>query len=168
MAKVIDAVKYQILAELREGKKSKELSEKYGVPYITIQTWKQKLNKGGADEKIQQLVQIDESALQVVVEKVKESAPPKVAKEIEKVVDGVVGLQKLEPEFHTLVTKLLTKAESFADAEDLAVKDWVAISNSIGLLYANIFNKSGVNVNVLNQTTVHGEKMSMFKGSMRD
>jgi len=154
-------------ALLVSGLTSKEVSDKLGIAYITVQTWKQKLGEEQTEATISDLVKVDKEALLQVKTIVEQNAPPKVAETIGKVVDGVIGLQELEPKFMTVVTKLLTKAEEMATKEDLSIKDWVAISNAIGLLYSNIYNKSGTNVNVLNQTNLHSEKMSMFKANQR-
>ena len=154
-------------AKLSSGMTSREVSEEMGIAYITVHSWKNKLEDQDAEATVCDLVKVDKDALRTVKQMVEENAPPKVAKEIGKVVDGIVGLQSLEPKFLTVVTKLLEAAEEMAGKDDLSIKDWVAISNGIGQLYSNIYNKSGTNINVLNQNQVNGERMSMFKGSMR-
>ena len=63
---------------------------------------------------------------------------------------------------------LLEAAEKMSKSEGLSMKDWTALSNGIGNLYANIFNKAGNTVNILNQQNMNETKLSMFKGAMRD
>lgn len=154
-------------AKLAMGKSPQEVSDEMGLPYITINGWANKLKAVSAEDTIAELVQADEKTLLQVKTIVEEKAPPKVAAEIVKVVDGVLGLQSLEPKFVTVVTKLLTKAEKMADDKDLSVGDWVSISKAIGLLYSNIYNKGGTNINVLNQAQASNEKLTMFKGANR-
>jgi len=158
----------KIEAELAMGRTPKDLESKYGIPYVTIQGWKKKLQKateGTTD--LSAVVEVDLETLHTVAEAVKELAPPEVIKKVDKLVEGVTSLQTLEPKFHAVVLALLNRAEKLAKDEDLSVKDWSMLSAGMGSLYANLFNKSGVNVNVLNQTSVNNEKLSMFKGSMR-
>lgn len=159
----------KIEAELAMGTKPRELSEKYNVPYVTINSWKNKMESEQlADKDLNVLVKADEATLHTLAEKVKESAPKKVAEKIDGIVEGVDALKKLEPKFVSITFSLLTKAEELLETDELSVKDWKDISMAIGALYTSIYNKSGVNVNVMNQNTIHSEKLSMFKSSMRN
>ncbi len=163
-----EETKIKILAELATGATPKDLAHKYKTPYVTILGWKKKYEKerqGQADVEV--LTSTDLPILHAVAERVKEEAPASVARKIDKLVEGVTALEQLEPKFHTVTLKLLEAAEEMASRDDLTVKDWSTLSAGIGGLYASIFNKSGVNVNVMNQTNVNNEKLSMFKGSLR-
>ena len=159
-------------ALLAMGETPKSVGEQLGIPEVTVRSWKKKLET--TNEDLDTVVQVDATTLHQVAENIKATAPPTVIKKIDKLVAGVTGLQELEPKFHSLTLTLLEKAEELTKIVDedgksaLSVKDWLALSNGIGNLYANIFNKSGVNVNVLNQTQVSGEKLSMFKSTMRN
>jgi transposase-like protein len=157
-----------VLAGISAGIDLKELARKYNVPYSTCASWKRKHeNEQDVTNDIAVLVKTDEYALKEIAEAVKETAPAEVCAKIDKVVAGVIGLQELEPKFHAVVFKLLESAETLADNEKLSVKDWRDISAGIGTLYASIFNKNAMSVNVVNQTTVNNEQLSMFKGSMK-
>ncbi len=153
-------------ALLAMGDTPKQVHEKLGVPEVTARLWKKKLEEQNTD--LETVVDVDLPTLHQVAENIKSNAPQTVIDKVDKLVDGVTGLKQLEPKFHSVVLNLLTKAETLSQTEDLSVKDWLSLSNGIGSLYANIFNKSGVNVNVLNQTQVSSEKLSMFRGSMRN
>ena len=145
---------------------AKEVATRLGIPYQTVQSWKRKLDTDTKD--VNTVVKVDSTTLHAVADKIRETAPDKIANKVDKLVEGVTSLQTLEPKFHSVVMNLLEAAEEMSMRNDLSVKDWSMLSSGIGQLYANIFNKSGVNVNVLNQTQVNNEKMQMFKGSMRN
>jgi hypothetical protein len=158
-------LRLKVEAELAMGKTPKELSAKYEVPYVTIVNWRKKIDTEVKDVNV--VTQVDPVVLHSVAEGIKREAPRDVAKKIDKLVDGVTSLQTLEPRFHAVVLNLLEAAEEMSMRENLSVKDWKTLGDGIGSLYTSIFNKSGVNVNVMNQTNVSGEKLSLFKGSLR-
>ncbi len=165
---VLPEVKAKVEAELALGAKPKELAIKYNVTYSQVLSWRKRINSAKVvDNNLSTLVEVDEPTLVMIADKVKEEAPAEVANKIDKLVDGVVGLQQLEPRFHAVVLNLLEAAEEMSMREDLSVKDWKMLGDGIGNLYTSIFNKSGVNVNVMNQTNVNNEKLSLFKASMR-
>ena len=148
-----------------KGETPKQIADKLQIPYVTVMSWKKKLAEQSTD--LDTVVDVDITTLHQVANKIKETAPEGVSKQVDKLVEGVTGLKQLEPKFHSVVMNLLEKAETLSKDNNLTVKDWLALSNGIGNLYANIFNKSGVNVNVLNQTQVSNEKLTMFRGTMR-
>ena len=158
----------RVEAELSIGRTPVELSKEYPeASYQTILGWKRKqdLAKSQGDTIID-LVKVDEKTLVTIADEIKAKAPADVGKKIDALVDGVVGLQKLEDKFHSLVLSLLTSAETFSKDENLTVRDWKTLGDGIANLYTSIFNKAGVNVNVMNQNNINGEKLSMFKNSM--
>ncbi len=157
----------KIEAELAMGKSAKDLADKYDMSYQTIQLWKRKLDEDAPAKDVEVLVQTDPRTLHTIAEAVKKEAPAAVVAQIDKVVDGITSIQQLEPQFHAVVLNLLNKAEELSSAEDLSIRDWKVLGDGISSMYANIFNKSGVSVNVLNQTQVSGEKLSLFKSSMK-
>ena len=155
----------KIEAELQLGKTPKELSKKYNVNYQTINSWKKKLQSKEVEKDIEELRQVDEHTLKLVAEKVKSEAPKEVAEKVDKLIDGVIGLQQLEPKFHAIVFELLSWAEDKLQ-ENLTVRDWATISKTISDLYSAIFNKNNVQVNVLNNTTIHSEKRKIFNAKL--
>lgn len=159
----------KVETELTLGKTPRELEEKYNIPYATINNWKNKMDVSEeGKEELEVLLDTDIKTLQVVSESVKQMAPKELTPKIDKLVEGVTALQQLEPKFHTTTLRLLERAEEFAESEDLTVKDWLTISQGISSLYASMFNKSGNTVNVLNNTNINNEKLSMFKSTMRN
>ncbi len=160
----MDNMRIKIEAELAIGKTPKYLAEKYSRSYGTILSWQKKLNDKNTD--VDTVVAIEPEILHAVAARIKEDAPKRVAQQIDKIVDGVTSLQSLEPKFHAVVLNLLERAETLSQDKDLTIKDWALLGTGIGQLYTNIFNKTGVNVNVLNNTQVNGEKMQLFKSSL--
>lgn len=159
----------KVEALLAIGTNPQELASRYDIPYGTIMLWNRKLNEDRIENKdLETVMSVDTQTLSIVADRIKEVAPSNVVAKIDKLVDGVTALGKLEPKFFEVTLSLLEKAEEFISKDDLSVKDWAAISSTLGLLYANIYNKAGVNVNVLNQTQVSGEKLSMFKSTMKN
>ena len=155
-------------AELAMGVSALELSKKYSVPYVTVASWSKRLKDARNGDIVKDLATVSPETLTIVAEAVKSSAPPKIAAEIDKLVEGVTGLKTLEPKFHSVTLTLLTKAEAFARKDDLTLVEWTMISSAIGKLYNDIFSKGGVSVNVNNNTQINNEKLSMFKSSLRD
>jgi transposase len=161
--------KIAALAELETGAAPKEVAEKYGVNYNTLLYWRRKEKEKGqtTDSDIDALVKVDPDTLHKLAEDAKKDAPKYVKESVDDIVEGVIGLQQLEPKFHALVYTMLEKASTLAEAEDMTVSDWKALAAGIGALYQGIFNKNTTSVNILNQTNVSNEKLSLFKGSMR-
>ena len=159
-------LRLKVESELRLGKTSRELASKYKLPYPTIQAWKNKLSHEPEEDAIVDLVVVDPQTLTMVAESLKEQAPKEVAKKIDKLVDGVVGLQKIDEKFRTVVYELLEWAELQTKKEDLSIKEWQIISQCIGNLYSSVFSKNITNVNVMNNTTIDTEKRAIFKSSL--
>ncbi len=152
--------------ELRMGKTAKDLAEKYDISYPTVIGWKKKLDESTIiDEPINNLIEVDEQTLVAVAEKVKAEAPDIVKKKIDKLVDGITGLQRLDEKFHALVFDILEQAEVFLAEPDIKPKDWAMIAGTIGSLYTAIFSKNVTNVNVMNNTNISSEKREIFKAS---
>lgn len=163
----IDKVlKAKVDAELALGKTPTELSHKYGIPYVTINGWKKKLED--TNKNVEELKKIDPVIVNAVIETIKETAPAEVSDKLDALGEAVTSLDTLEKKFHTIVMNLLNAAETMSKKEDLSIRDWKALGDGIGSLYSSIFNKAGVVVNNLNQTTVSGEKMTLFKNSLKN
>ena len=163
-----EELRTRIEAELLTGIEPKELEEKYGVPYPTILGWKKKLLKETPSANIVELTNATKATLEIVREKAKEEAPV-VAKKIDKIIDGVEGLQLLEPEFHAVMHKAVKRAHEFIAQDDLTIKEWELITKTLANAYSAIFNKAGTNVNVV-QTNLNAnqEALNFFKASKKD
>jgi len=158
-------VKIQALLEL--GEKPKDIAEKLGCGYQKVLSERKKMDAKRANRKIDDIVTIDPVALEIIVDKAKEEAPASVIKKLDRVAEGITGLQKLDGEFHRTFSIALSKANEFLEGEKLKPSEWVAITNALSAAYNNIYNNSGVNVHVDNSTQVSSNNLSMFKGAMR-
>ncbi len=158
-------VRIQVEAELRLGKPARELSEKHNIPYATIRLWAQKLKEEPEADKVADLIQVDPQTLEIVAQEIKERAPKEVAAQVDKLVEGVVGLQLLDEKFRTVVLELLEWAE-LKTKGDMSITEWAMIGKTIGTLYTSIFNKNITNVNVLNNNNISTEKRDIFKSSL--
>jgi len=155
-------------ALLKMGEKAKDVAEKTGLSYQKVLAIKKSMIADDTQRELGDIVAMDPVALDIIVEKAKSEAPKRVVKEIERIQEGVTGLQKLDGEFHTTFSLVLSKAEDYLSREDLKASEWVAITNALSSAYNNIYNNSGVSVNVDNSTKVSSHSLSMFKGSLRE
>jgi len=166
--------KVKVLAMLATGDYNpRQVSEKLDIPYGTVLKWRKEHKDEEENRKVQEVAELSPVALQVVVDNIKNNEPEGsiVGEQAQDIVDGVDGLQKLNSSFHGICLKLITKAETILEKEDLKTAEWVQVSNAIGGLYNNIFNSNkGATINMM-QNNASGEastsKLSMFKGSMK-
>ncbi len=160
----------KIKARLAMGSTPRELAdgEFRGVAgYVTILNLRKELAAGKEREAAQTAASIDPVVLDIVIEKAREEAPVSVVKKMEKIQEGLSGLQILDDKFHTTMIKALERAEEYLEGEGLKSSEWVAITNALSSAYNNIFNSKGVSVNVNNGTQFSDSKLQMFKGSLR-
>ena len=163
----------RVEAELLTGATAQDLADKYGVAYVTINSWKKKLLSEQPTADVSALTNVDTATLEMIKAKAKEEAPI-VAGKIDTIIDGIIGLKELEPEFHTAMMKAVKMASAFLDAVDdegestVSVKEWQMITNTLGAAYGAIFNKAGTVVNVA-QTNVSSanENLAFFKLSQK-
>jgi transposase len=162
-----EELRTRVEAELLAGAEPRELAEKYGMAYNTIQLWKKKLFAEKPTEAISDLTHETTATLELIRTKAKEEAPT-VAGKIDKIIDGVEGLQSLEEEFQATMHKAVMRAKEFLDSDDITIKEWQMITSTLGSAYAALFNSKGTTVNVA-QTTVNMEKeaIDFFKASKR-
>ncbi len=152
-------------ALLALGRKPKDVAEKTGLAYQKVTTLKRTME---AEERDKAVGALSPVALDVIIEKAKdEEVPKKIIDEMSRIQEGLHGLAKLDSEFHDTFSVALKRATAFLNADDLKASEWVAITNSLGNAYNNIFNNAGVNVHVDNSTKVSNNSLSMFKGSVR-
>ena len=160
-------LKTKAIGLLELGKTPREVSEKLGIGYQTVLGWKKKLDSRSEDDGLSSLVEVDEATLTIVADRIKEEAPAAVAKKVDKLVEGVVGLQKIDEKFRTVVYELLEWAELQSQREDLSVNEWKTIGTTISSMYTAIFSKNVTNVNVMNNTNISSDKREIFKASLR-
>jgi len=160
----------KIEAELRLGKTSRELSEKYDVQYNTINGWKKALDKERANEDIDGLLQYDEVTLHTVATKLKEEgAIPVEVKKVEKLVSDVDGLKRLGEKTRELSMTILNKTQAIVANESCSLKELREAANIVTTIHNAMFNKNTTQVNVLNNNTtnISGEKLDLFKSSLK-
>ena len=170
------STRLKIEAELRLGKKAKELSEKYSLPYVTIRGWAKKLETTQANDDITILVETDEALLHKMAEEMKKSSPGVIVpmpeqRKVDKLVENVIGLQKLEEKSRTVAFSILGSVETYLTEKELqdgkmSLKDLRDAAGIVATLHTAIFSKNVTQVNVLNNNTVSEEKRSIFKSSL--
>jgi len=163
-------IRTKIEAELRLGKKSRELSEKYGIPYVTINGWKKSIDKEMANDDIDELLQYDETTLHGVTTKLKEEGASKVeVKKVEKLVSDVDGLKRIDEKTRELSMSILNKTQAIVANEDCSLKDLREAATIVTTIHNAMFNKNTTQVNVLNNntTSISGEKLELFKSSLK-
>ena len=160
-------LKTQAMAKLRLGESARKVAEDLKISYGSVNRWQKELYEENEEDNLDTLLSVTPEVLQGVADKVKEKAPPMTRKEIDKLVDGAVGLQKIDEKFRTVVYELLEWAEMKSQDKDLSINEWKTIGTTISSMYTAIFNKNVTNVNVMNQTSISTEKRDIFKASLR-
>ncbi len=166
-------IRTRIEAELLAGESPRNLETKYSIPYVTILGWKKKLFAEAPQTKVSDLSQHTRASLEIIRESAVREAPVAAAK-INAIIEGVVGLKELEPEFHASLERAVNIAREFLDDKDedgkttLSIKEWQLITTTLATAYGTLFNKSGTTVNVA-QTNVNAatENLGFFKASQR-
>ncbi len=161
------STRMKVEGELRLGKKSKELAEKYGIPYVTIRGWAKKIESMQADEEVDKLLEYDEVTLHTMVAEL-ESMPSKVeVKKAVKLVDDAVGLQRLEEKTRSIAFTILNGVEGYLALEtELGLKDYREAAGIVSTLHTALFSKNTTQVNVLNNNTISNERRDIFKSSL--
>ena len=161
------STRMKVEAELRLGKKSKELSEKYGLPYITIRGWAKKIESMQADEDIDKLITYDEGTLHNMVEELATMPNKAEVKKAVKLVDDAVGLQRLEEKTRSIALTILKGVEGHLAFEtDLQLKDYREAAGIVSTLHTALFSKNTTQINVLNNNNISSEKREIFKSSL--
>jgi len=168
-----EALRTRVEAELLSGVEPKDLGTKYDIPYVTVLHWKKKLLAETPTTVVSDLTQQTKASLEVIRDVAVREAPL-VAGKIDAIIDGVMGLKELEPEFLTAMTKAVSLAQTFLDAVDdegvstVTINEWKTITTTLAMAYGTLYNKSGTTVNVA-QTTVNtdSENLKFFSASKR-
>ena len=163
-------LRMKVEAELRLGKKPKELSEKYEVPYATVISWARKIREEQADADIDELLQYDETTLHHIAEEIKKEAPLPAQKQVEKAVGDVIGLGRLEEKTRATAFSILNKVEAALQVmSEPNLKELGQAANIVSTLHTALFNKNTTQVNVLNNNTtnISAEKREIFKSSLK-
>jgi len=163
-----ESLRLKIEAELRLGKKPKELSEKYGVPYVTINGWNKKLKAERENAEVDALLEVDESVLHHIADEVKKDAPLPEAKKVEKLVGQVDGLKRLEDKTRELSLSILNQVSNYlALQEEPNMRDLKDAATIVTTIHNAMFNKASTQVNVMNSTTINTEKREIFRANLK-
>jgi hypothetical protein len=158
----------KIEAELRMGKKPRELAEKYTeVAYPTINNWSKKIRKESEEREVDGLLSYDEVTLKHVVDEAKKVAPVPEAKKVEKLVDDAVGLKRLEEKSRGVAFTILSQVEAaLALKSEPNMKMLKEAAGIVSTLHTALFNKNVTQVMVNNQTNISTERREIFKSSL--
>ena len=161
-----NSLKIQALALKEEGLSNREISEELGVPDSTVSIWLKRLKKEENRGRLAEVVEVDAAVVREMGEEIKKKTPDVLKKEVDRVVDGVVGLQVLDEKFREVSMALLDKLSAVL-SDDLTIKEMETVGKTIAGMYSAIFSKNVTNVNVLNSTTISTEKREIFKSSLK-
>lgn len=169
----MDEKKVLLLADVAGGLGVRDAAAKYDVHYTTAVKWRNEARKDAENQKVDEVTELSPVALQTIVNEIKEKEPQgsMVGAQAQEIIEGVDGLQKLNSSFHSVCLKLIKKAEEMLAEDDLKIAEWKMISTTIGELYSNIFNKGGVNIQMMNNNGgdggVSSTSLNLFKGSLK-
>ena len=151
------------------GEDLDRLAEDYNIHINTLYSWRRRLQRDATENTdiavLGELVDNDD-ALHTLAEQAKQNNPD-MAEDIDKVVDGVVGFNKLDGVFQDAAELLIQKAKVMVARRDLTPKEWELLAKGIGNLYSSFYNKNVTNYNVVQQTNVNANKVSVFKGALK-
>ena len=166
-----ESLRMKIEAELRLGKKPKELSDKYDVPYVTINGWSKKIQKEMANEDIDKLLDVDRVTLHHVADEVaKQAENPEMpeVKKINKLISQVDGLKRLEEKTRELSFTILKQVEVYMTFKpELDMRDLKDAATIVTTIHNSMFNKANTQINVLNNNNISTEKRDIFKSSLK-
>ena len=162
------ATKIKVEAELRLGKSSKEMSDKYDIPYPTVNSWKKKILLAQEEEEIKEVLSYDAVTLHHVVDKLKDEMSLNEAKKAEKLIGNAIGLKRLEEKSRTLSYSILNHVEDyFKMRPDPKLKELKEAASIVSMLHSALFNKNTTQVNVMNNNNISTEKRDIFKSSLK-
>jgi hypothetical protein len=159
----------RVEAELRLGKKPKELADKYEVPYVTVNGWNNKLKKVLLDQSVDDVMNYDEVTLQTVLDKASEEMPLPEAKKVEKLTKDIVGLQRLEEKTREIGFSILNQVQAYMALNNCELKELSQAANIVTTLHNSLFNKANTQINVMNNNTtnISSEKREIFRNSLK-
>ncbi len=158
----------KVLGLLKSGLSPKEISEETGIHYATVLSWKKKFDAGDQEQQISELASHEVLTLLQVKDELAASAP-EIQKEVEQLIENVIGLKELEPVFHATMMRSIHRADIFLQDTSIGVKEWQMVTKTLSEAYAAIFNKSGTVVNVANNNISAGhEQVAFFNASKKN
>jgi len=167
----------KIKADLYQGADIKKTATKYGVGRTSVYRINNKMQEEAMNKKVHHVRQATPEALQLVVDKVKETAPQTtsfdqaniIKGEVEAVINGAQSLNLLELEFHTTFNKVLTRANSMLDNENINIIDWQIITTTLAGAFKEVFHQSTTTINnmALGDNVGSQSSLSLFQGRMK-
>ena len=156
----------RVVGLLKAGKSPREIATETDIHYTTILKWKKKWEAEDDEAMISKMATHSVETLLEVKAESKLVDSEVVGAEVDKLIDGIIGLKELEPAFHKTMMTAIKQADVFLENEDISIKEWQLIMKSISEAYSAIFNKSGTVVNVANTNVTAGkEALNFFKAS---
>ncbi len=164
----VDNTNELIKARLKLGGKPTDVAEEFGVNVQKVYSINRKLRSETDNDTIAEAVLVTKEAspeiLAAVVQEMKDKAPVEVHAELDKIEEGLTGLQKLDERFHETMQKVLTKADEFLDATS-SITEWQMVTNTVAQAYESIFTK-GTNIHIGDNNNMSSQRLTVFKANM--
>ena len=164
------------LAEALTGASPQEVATKYGVDVQTVRNW---LREDARQAERDEVIDLDPIVVATVVGEIKAKAENsanittkqinKLERGLDKLQDGLIGLDLLESSFHTTIMNLLDWANGKI-VEDMKVSEWTQLVNGITELHSTLFGKgSSTQINLMQQNNqmTSATKVDAFKSGFR-
>ena len=159
----------KVEAELRLGKTAKSLSEKYDIPYVTINYWNKQLKSEQVDADVNTLMDYDSTTVHSVAENLVKEAPLPEVKKVEKLVKDVDGLKRLEEKTREISMAILSEVQVYMVSNECNLRELKDAATIVTAIHNAIFNKANTQINVMNNSTtnISSEKREIFKSSLK-
>lgn len=153
------------MVAFREGKKPRDVAESLDVSNSTAYQWHSEWKAAKDDIAVELARELPGVVLHEAIEEISEHAPQELKQAAGRLERSMQGLDQLNEELQAQAFKILGQVSKRID-EDLELKE-LRIATEIVTSLVNAFNSKNItNVNVLNQTNINDEKLSLFKSSL--
>jgi len=155
---VSEEVKYKILNELQNGFSATSLSLKYDVTAATILRWNKEFKDALLNNDMSSLINVDKAILGELSDKLKEGA---VSADVDKVVDGLQGLQVLQTDMQSTAAIINNRLKKLSHSTE-SIGELVMLTDCLCSLQSSFFNKNLTQVNVQNNYGESDDKYAAF------
>jgi hypothetical protein len=168
-----DELKLQALGRIKAGERLADIAQDLGVPYPKLLSWRKELKEAELSGELHTLVDVDRLVVHEIAERTKRELAEidpsgALVGEVDRVVDGVNGLQVLSAKLQAAGLKLAQKITNLSEVTDNA-RDINLLVQALAQLQTAFFAKGVTNnINVLQQNGVGGEGLSAFRSLLRD
>lgn len=169
-----DALNSRIDAELLTGISTKDVADKYDIPYATISARAKALKSVSIPDELTDS-NVTKATLEIIRDKIATEAP-KVAKQADLIIDGLEGIKVLNADIQSALSKVVRLASSMLDEEELdkdgnvipiSKRDLQILASILTSVYSAI-NAKGTTVNVAQtNVTTQGENLQFFRANLR-